>query len=464
MLRMSRLSIKLVTWSNLHCYQFFKVHDTKFIMYFVSIGWLTYYMINNNICSWDQYTFVSLRVLVPDGRASPDVQGQLVAVSEHNVDHHQQPLPQLPGEQRAGGGPAHRRLPVPPPPCQQPPPPPPAPHPLHLGAPPPPPPPPQQAPRLLDAVAPQRQERFSQVGQFREQLGPWRRDVAASWRRQQRAGVAESRQVGHGAARLVGRHGAPPPPPVVQGGLVRDVLEEQAGRPPRVQLPEPGARRAEAAHEARGEHDEATAAAAAATTAAAGLRDPQPPAAHEAVGPTQGAAQNVVVCVIVYVVGRASQPVVVDGDGGPTPAGAARAVPPLQRGVLARPQRPRQLPGGARRRAQTDRVRRLRVVRQVSHLPLHVGRRRRVPTPLRVRPPRRLGRLPRRGRRRLELPQVDGADRPVAVRPVSMVLLAFNCVPPVRNRVRLLWGEARVGVTPPTPHTTSRAKNKYIYI
>ena len=40
------LSIKLVTWSNLHCYPIFKVHDTKFIMYFVSIGWLIYYMIN----------------------------------------------------------------------------------------------------------------------------------------------------------------------------------------------------------------------------------------------------------------------------------------------------------------------------------------------------------------------------------------------------------------------------------
>ena len=45
MLRISRLSIKLVTWSNLHCYPIFKVHDTKFIMYFVSIGWLIYYMI-----------------------------------------------------------------------------------------------------------------------------------------------------------------------------------------------------------------------------------------------------------------------------------------------------------------------------------------------------------------------------------------------------------------------------------
>ena len=44
MLRMSRLSIKLVTWSNLHSYQLFKVCDTKFITYFVSIGWLIYYM------------------------------------------------------------------------------------------------------------------------------------------------------------------------------------------------------------------------------------------------------------------------------------------------------------------------------------------------------------------------------------------------------------------------------------
>ena len=58
MLRMSRLSIKLVTWSNLHCYPIFKVHDTKFIMYFVSIGWLMYIY---NVC---MYVYICIYIYI----------------------------------------------------------------------------------------------------------------------------------------------------------------------------------------------------------------------------------------------------------------------------------------------------------------------------------------------------------------------------------------------------------------
>ena len=85
MLRMSRLSIKLVTWSNLQSYLIFKVHDTKFIMYFVSIGWLIYYMINYNISIFVFVQFLIFRLQILADRLVDRFTS--LGLMQHQYDH-----------------------------------------------------------------------------------------------------------------------------------------------------------------------------------------------------------------------------------------------------------------------------------------------------------------------------------------------------------------------------------------